>query len=485
MEVFESRRQFLKFISSGIFLPLMPNAFHLTSKTLLLPAVGGTIQAWSTFQDQRFATSPSVSWQAANIHEEANIVINPKIQFQEILGFGAAFTDAACYTLNQMQVDGRAKLLNELFAPQEMNLSMCRTCIGSSDYSTHAYTYDEGDADPELKRFSIKHDQEYILPMLKLARKENPDLFLFSSPWTPPGWMKSNKSILGGNMQRKSMAAYAKYFGKFLQAYAEDGVPIQAVTIQNEVDTDQDSNMPACIWPQEYEADFVQQHLGPLLEREGLKTKIWIIDHNYNLWGRALSELELPGVRKYVDGIAWHGYLGQPQTMTKVHDACPSINMYWTEGGPEFTAKNYTSDFLEWSKTFTGILRNWSRSITAWNLALDESGKPNIGPFFCGGLVTVNSKTQAVTRSGQYWAMAHFSKCIKRGAKRISSESPSTITDLNHVAFENPDGQQVLVVSNAGAERTIRIQIGQLSAALPLSKESVTTLVWSQLASNI
>jgi glucosylceramidase len=162
----------------------------------------------------------------------------------------------------------------------------------------------------------------------------------------------------------------------------------------------------------------------------------------------------------------------------------PSINMYWTEGGPEYTAKNYTSDYVEWSKTFIGILRNWSRSITAWNLALDEVGKPNIGPFFCGGLVTVDSKTQAVTRSGQYWAMAHLSKCIKRGAKRIGSESkePVTVTDVNHVAFENPDGQQVLVVSTGPAERMVVIQIGSKCADVTLPKNSVTTFVWSKIS---
>ncbi|CAN5233478.1 glucosylceramidase [soil metagenome] len=478
MEPLESRRKFLQYLGSGLVLPLMPTSFHLTSKSLIIPTTS-SIQAWSSYDDKRFAPQAAAMAWTSSAPSAVNIVINPKSQFQEILGFGAAFTDAACYTMNHMPDHSRASLLNNFFSAQEMNLTMCRTCIGASDYSASAYTYDEGDADPELKRFSIKHDEEYIIPVLQQSLKVNPDLFLFSSPWTPPGWMKSNNSMLGGNMQRRSMTAYANYFAKFLKAYSENGVPIRAVTIQNEVDTDQDGKMPACAWPQEYEADFVQQYLGPTLEKEGLKTKIWIIDHNYNLWGRALSELELPGVRKYVDGIAWHGYLGQPETMTKVHDAYPATNMYWTEGGPEYTAKNYTTDYLEWSKTFIGILRNWSRSITAWNLALDEVGKPNIGPFFCGGLVTVDSKTHAVTRSGQYWAMAHLSKCIKRGAKRIDSKSGVPIADLNHVAFQNPDGQLVLVISNAFAERDITIQIGERVAEVLLAKNSVTTVVWS------
>jgi glucosylceramidase len=134
--------------------------------------------------------------------------------------------------------------------------------------------------------------------MLREARKANPDLFLFSSPWSPPGWMKPNGSMLGGCMHRKSMPAYANYFVKFLQAYKAEGVPVQAVTVQNEVDTEQDGRMPACSWPMEYEVDFVRQFLGPALEKNSIFTQIWIIDHNYNLWGRALGELSMqsPGM---------------------------------------------------------------------------------------------------------------------------------------------------------------------------------------------
>ena len=97
--------------------------------------------------------------------------------------------------------------------------------------------------------------------------------------------MKANASMLGGSMRRQYMPSYANYFFKFLQGYEAEGVPVRADTVQNEVDTDQDGRMPACIWPQEYEADFVRYNLGPLFEREAIKTEIWLIDHNYNLWG--------------------------------------------------------------------------------------------------------------------------------------------------------------------------------------------------------
>ena len=163
------------------------------------------------------------------------------------MGFGGAFSDAACYTFNRLAPPAREQLFHELFHPSEMGLSVGRICVGASDYSTKLYSYDDGEADPELTRFSIEHDREYILPVLRQARQANPDLFLFSSPWSPPGWMKFNGTMLGGPMRNHYFAAYAKYYLKFLDGYAAEGVPVQALTTQNEVDTDQDSRMPACM----------------------------------------------------------------------------------------------------------------------------------------------------------------------------------------------------------------------------------------------
>jgi glucosylceramidase len=261
--------------------------------------------------------------------------LNPKTKFQQILGFGGAFTDATCYTFNRLAAPAREQLFHELFHPSEMGLSTGRVCVGSSDYSTKVYSYDDGEADPDLNRFSIEHDRDYILPMLREARRVNPDLFLFSTPWSPPGWMKFNNSMLGGSMRKNYLPVYAQYYLKFLQAYAAEGVPLQALTSQNEVDTDQDGRMPACIWPQEYEIQFVRDHLGPLLEKAGIQTKIWILDHNYNLWGRAICTLEDEKLRDYANAVAWHGYYGTPDMMSKVQDTYPEIEMHWTEGGPD------------------------------------------------------------------------------------------------------------------------------------------------------
>ena len=437
----------------------------------------GPISVWTTDDAHRLDQTTPMKWQAASgPAPEGAVVLDPEKKFQEILGFGAAFTDAACYTFNRLDSPAREKLFHQLFHSSEMGFNVCRTSIGASDYSTTVYSYDEGAPDPNLERFSIDHDRQYILPILREARQVNPDLFLFSSPWSPPGWMKSNGSMLGGNMQRRSMPAYAKYFVKFLQGYEAEHVPIQAVTVQNEVDTDQDGRMPACTWPMEYEADFVRGQLGPTFQKNGIKTEIWIIDHNYNLWGRAIAELETPGVRQFTNGIAWHGYVGKVEWLDRVHDAFPGVEMYWTEGGPDYKDPRYGNDWANWSATFSGILRHWCRSITAWNFALDEVGRPNIGPFSCGGLVTINSQSRAISYSGQFHAFAHYSRFIRRGAHRFDSQGVAS--GLSHVAIENPDGKRTLVLTNSGEPRECTIRLADQETRFRLTGNSVSTLVW-------
>jgi glucosylceramidase len=163
--------------------------------------------------------------------------------------------------------------------------------------------------------------------------------------------------------------------------------------------------------------------------------------------------------------------------MTRVHDAFPSKHAYWTEGGPDISHPDYATDWTKWSSTFAQILKNWARCIVSWNLVLDEKGSPNIGPFACGGVVTVDSKSREITRSGQYWAFAHYSKVIQRGAQVIASHS--SFADLEHVALKNTDGSHVLVVSNQGAERQISCRFAGQALELKIPHDSVTTLLWS------
>ena len=438
----------------------------------------GRVRGWRTAGEERFAEIEVEPWGRTGGASAGVVEIDRAQQFQSMLGFGGAFTDASCYLLSRMEPAARRRLLDELFGPDGLRLSMGRTCIGASDYSLSAYSFDDSaEPDVELRRFSIEHDRAYILPMLREALSVNPELFYFSAPWSPPGWMKAGGSLLGGSMRKRYFQSYAQYFVKFLEAYKAEGVTISAVTSQNEVDTDQDGRMPAALWGQEYEIGFVKQFLAPALRSASLETKIWILDHNYNLWGRALDELNDAALRDCVDGVAWHGYDGAPEAMTRVHNAFPAKHAYWTEGGPDIADPHYADDWTKWSASFAAILKNWARCIVSWNLVLDEKGRPNIGPFQCGGLVTLDSALQEVRRSGQYWAFAHYSKAVRRGARVIASRS--TLAGIEHAAFVNPGGDYVLVLTNQGAEREIECRFQEKSTRVTLPRDAVVTLCWS------
>jgi glucosylceramidase len=458
----------------------------------------GPVQVWSTFRDRRHEPADSLAWKPVVQVSPGAIVLSPSATRQQILGLGAALTDASCYLLSQIPADDRAALMHELFDPGEMALNVCRTCIGSSDYSRSVYSFDDSDqADPELKKFSIDHDKAYILPVLRDARKLNPELFLFSSPWSPPGWMKFNRSMLGGTIHKTALEPYSRYILKFLDAYKAEGVAIDAITIQNEVDTTVDGRYPACQWSQEDEILFVRKFLGPLMRSAGCSTKIWILDHNFNLWGRAIGELSNAAAYPFIDGIAWHGYAGEPSAMTEVHDAFPEKHAYFTEGGPlrdpdsaDTSGSNPQARSARWAAWANSVFRNWARSLTVWNLALDENGTPYIGhpdpddppngP--ASGIITVDSSTRKITRNARFWAMAHYSKHVRRGAMVFRTDGVAdSVPDpaISHVGFRNPDGSMIVVLTNGGQERRVQLIVGSNALDVELPADSVLTLQWS------
>lgn len=235
--------------------------------------------------------------------------------------------------------------------------------------------------------------------------------------------------------------------------------------------------MPACLWGQGSEMRFVAEHLGPSFAQKNISTKIWILDHNYDLWGRALSELADPAVRKFVDGVAWHGYAGAPHGMTLVQNQHPDKHMYWTEGGPEDRHDpRLQTNWALWGVKFADILNNWARCIITWNLALDENGKPNIGPFSCAGLVTIDSQSKQIMPSGLYWALAHYSRSIHNGSQRIHSQG--TQNNVSHVAVLNPDGNYVLILTNTGESTTISVTKSRREVQVDLPTDSLVTLAW-------
>lgn len=410
-------------------------------------------QFWLTTPDRSVLFQKRPDLTLAEVPSETTISIDPTQVFQDIDGFGLTLTGGSAQLIGKMAPAEQDALLRELFATDGTNigLSVLRISIGASDLDDRVFSYDDlpaGQTDPELKRFSIENDRRTgLISVLKKALALNPDLYIMGSPWSAPAWMKSNGEVKGGSLKPEFHDAYARYFVKYIEAMKAEGIDIDAITIQNE--PLHPGNTPSMYMQARQQAVFVAEHLGPAFEKAGIKTKIILYDHNCDRPDYPISILNNPEAKKYVDGSAFHLYGGTIDAMTTVHEAHPDRHLYFTEqwtGGPG----NFAQD-LKWNVEHLaiGASRNWSRMVLQWNLASDPNYDPhtdNGGCTSCMGAVTLDGNK--VTRNVAYYHLAHASKFVRKGSKRIGS---NLVDGLPNAAFLTPEGKQVLIVVNTSA----------------------------------
>ena len=402
------------------------------------------------------------------------------------LALGASLTDASAWVLASMPSERRDRLLRELFTSEGCNLGAVRLNVGASDYSTGLYSYDDTPGDVELKDFSLARDDEFLVPAARRIKALRPDLFIFASPWSPPGWMKTSGLMIGGSLRDEFMPALANYFVKYIQGYAARGLTIDAVTPQNETVYDTGGQYPCCVYSAAQEGAFVRDHLAPAFREAGLSTRIWVHDHNPKAKDipRVMELLSTPGVADAVDGVAWHFYC-EPSCATNlpaVKAAHPKMRFYHTENGPHVVLEERTEFW--WAARVFAMLQNGCEMFTSWNLCLDELGTPATGAHLCGGFTVVDSATHDVTYSPQYRLFRHIGPFVKRGASVMRVKGSRDGTEL--ILFRNPDGEYVLVVACDGT-LVRRIQRRRLvvkyrgkykSLPLPGGMWSVSTLVF-------
>ena len=422
----------------------------------------GKVAAWLTTGDRRHLLEPQppLHFEPGRAVQPTSAIILDATQVdQEIEGFGAALTDSAAWVLTSYLTAGaREHLLQELFSPTDgIGLGYLRVPVGASDFALYHYTYDDmpaGQRDPELRHFSIAHDEAYILPILRSVRAINPHLKIMASPWSPPGWMKRRwlpgNPLYGGRLRRDCYDIYARYLVAFVRAYADAGVGIDALTVQNEPEH-ASPTYPSMRMHADEQAEFIRQHLGPALARAGLPTKIVIWDHNWSNPRYPIAVLNDPGAKRYVAGTAFHGYSfpPRPEAQSLVRAAHPDRDIYFTEC-TGLIGSDFARD-LRWIMRYLliGATRHGARAVLLWNLALDEHGEPHTGAWAqCRGVVTVTAKGE-VERNVEYYALGHASRFVVPGARRIAATSTSG--QIETVAFQNPDGTKVLIALNDGA----------------------------------
>jgi len=384
--------------------------------------------------------------------KEEFVFIDPSKTFQTVLGIGGALTDAAAETFYKLPANKQQEILQAYFDPQNgIGYTLGRTHIHSCDFSSESYTYVK-DGDKQLDSFDIAHDLKYRIPFTKAAMATaGKDFTVFASPWSPPGWMKDNGSMLhGGKLKPEYYDSWAQYFGKFIHAYEREGIPIWGLTVQNEPLANQ--TWESCIYSAEEERDFVKNHLGPALRKAGLNDKkIVIWDHNRSLmYQRASVVLDDPEAAKYVWGVGFHWYVGDNfENVKRVKEAYPNTHLLFTEGchGPfDFSKINDWQWGELYAKSMIHDFNNGAEGWTDWNVLLDEKGGPNHVQNFCFAPVHADTKTGELFYMNSYYYIGHFSKFIRPGAKRIISSSS---TDrLLTTAFLNQDGKIAIVVLN-------------------------------------
>lgn len=445
------------------------------------PAVS-EIDYWLTKSDEsvKLQKQTSILTFGTAANQNPNIEITETTTYQTIDGYGYTLTGGSAQVINSLSATKKQELLQELFGSSETSIkvSYLRLSIGASDLNATPFTYDDvesGKTDTELEHFSLAPDSANLIALLKEIVALSPAIKIIATPWSPPVWMKDNNSFVGGSLQTKYYAVYAKYFVKYIQAMKAQGITIDAITPQNE--PLHPGNNPSLLMTAPQQVDFIKNHLGPAFQTASISTKIIIYDHNCDKPDYPISILNDAAAKAFINGSAFHLYAGDISALSAVRNAHTDKALYFTE---QYTPSdgNFGGD-LKWhfKNVIIGSMRNWSRNALEWNLANDASFGPHTdgGCTTCKGAITIeNSSTYK--RNVAYYIIAHASKFVTPGSVRIES---AVNGNLNNVAFKTPEGKKVLIVENDDStSKTFNIKYNGKWAVVSLDGGAVGTFIW-------
>ncbi|KAF2342243.1 RICIN domain-containing protein [Flavobacterium tistrianum] len=406
----------------------------------------------------------------------STVTVNAGTTYQTMDGFGYTLTEGSCEVISGMAATQQNQLLNDLYNPTTgLNASVVRISIGASDLSSSSYSYNETSGDTNMNNFSLNGpDLTYLVPILKKILLINPNIKILATPWSAPRWMKTNGSWVGGSLQTQYYAAYAKYFVKYFDAMKAQGINIWAITPQNEPENP--NNEPSMLMNSTEQKNFINQQLGPQMAAAGYgNIKIIAFDHNCD---NTAYPIDVLNNSSYVDGAAFHLYLGNISAMSTVKTQT-NKNVYFTE---QYTGSggSFSGDFgWHMQNVVIGSTNNWSKTVLEWNAANNASLGPRTpgGCSTCLGAITVNNST-SYTKNVAYYIIGQISKFVKPGALRIGASS--TNSSIQSAAFKNPDGSTALVVYNSGgSSNTIKVVSGSSAFNYAVPASSAVTFTWS------
>lgn len=439
------------------------------------------------------------------------IQLNPEEKFQTITGFGGSFTEASAHLLNKLSKENRKKILDAYFSESGANYSLTRTTIASCDFSLKNYTYAKVENDLALEHFTIEEDKEDIIPMILEAKAISKEGFnIIASPWSCPPWMKDNKSYVGGKLLPEYNDTFALYFSKYLEAYKKEGIDIWGVTVINEPHGN-GNNWESTLFSPEEMTLFVQNHLGPKLERDGWNN-IKILGYDQNRaglqeWVDAMYKDEKTS--KYFAGTAIHWYESTyevfPEALQYAHKKAPNKHLIQTEACVDSEVPHWQDDAWYWKKEATdwgwdwasekekylhpkyapvnryaediiGCLNNYVDGWVDWNMVLDRQGGPNWFKNWCVAPIIVDDKNDKVYFTPLYFVMSHFSKFMRPGAVKIGCEVNNK--EVKVTAVQNPNQSIALVIFNPTEQsHTIEINISKDKSTISIPARALQTVV--------
>jgi O-glycosyl hydrolase len=455
-----------------------------------VPSRSITVYSTSSGTTERLTATNKIEFTKATqpIESEISVFVDPSITFQTIMGIGGALTDASAEVFSKLPAAKKLELLKAYYDKKEgIGYTLARTNINSCDFSSDSYTY-IAEGDKELKTFNIDHDRQFKIPLIKQAiEAAGNQLVMLASPWSPPAFMKTNKSMLrGGRLLPEYDSAWAMYFTKFIKAYEKEGIPVWGISVQNEAMATQ--TWESCLYTSEEERDFLKNHLGPTMAEQGLgDKKIIVWDHNRDLINERASVIfNDPAASKYAWGIGVHWYEtwagGEPMfgNIAKLHEAYPAKNILFTEGCVE----KYSLDKIQFwgngERYGRAMINDFNSGMVGWidwNILLDENGGPNHVGNYCFAPVHADVKTGRLIYTPSFYYIGHFSKFVHPNAKRISTASSRS--QILTVSFINEDGKIATIVMNESDQPvTYNLIIAPSEAKVTIQPHAIQTLVY-------
>lgn len=406
------------------------------------------------------------------------IIVDDKITYQTIKGFGGAFTESACYNLSRVNQQVKEEALKAYFSVDGLNYNLGRIHMNGCDFALSSYNYVK-DYDITLDSFNISRDLKYVIPTIKDAEKiKNSRIDLMVSTWSPCWWMKDNKKeIRGGHLLEEYAEVWANYYVRYLQELEKNGISVFGLSTQNEPAAIQ--RWDSCIYSATQERDFIKNYLGPALNKANIKKELYIWDHNRDIINERVEPIYNDRISsQYVYGVAVHWYDNEPfENLKKCHDKYPNKHIISSEscieGGPKFgvyeTGERYGRNII-------GNFNNYCEAFIDWNLYLDETGGPTWVNNLCDAPVMILVNQEKIVYQSSYYYIGHFSKYIKAGAKRIYLDN--TNNDILSIAFKNPNQEIIIIMMNQSEDDyNYEINTPKGKTKVTLLKRSIMTLI--------